>query len=93
MTYEDLIYYLCYNLIVSMPDNSHLPKQASLERRKVLSVGLVILSIRPFGFRTFLNGLGHDNIFSLSLIVSLVPVVLVISQRIEKKRNNKRGVK
>jgi hypothetical protein len=45
-------------------------------------VGLIILAIRPFGFRTFLNGLGHDNIFSLLLVASAVVVVLVIVQRI-----------
>jgi hypothetical protein len=60
------------------------------ERRKLLRemtiltsifVGLMILAIRPFGFRTFLNGLGHDNIFSLLLVASAVAVVLVMLQR------------
>jgi hypothetical protein len=41
----------------------------------------MILAIRPFGFRTFLNGLGHDNILSLLLVASAVAVVLVIFQR------------
>jgi len=41
----------------------------------------MILAIRPFGFRTFLHGLGHDNIFSLLLVASAVAVVLVIVQR------------
>jgi hypothetical protein len=45
-------------------------------------VGLMILAIRPFGFRTFLNGLGHDNIFSLLLVASAVAVILVMMQRI-----------
>jgi len=45
-------------------------------------VGLMILAIRPFGFRTFLHGLGHDNVFSLLLIASAVAVVLVMAQRI-----------
>ena len=63
---------------------------ASHERRKLLRemtilasifVGLVILAIRPFGFKTFLNGLGHDNIFSLLLVASAVAVVLVMLQR------------
>jgi hypothetical protein len=44
-------------------------------------VALMILAIRPFGFRTFLNGLGHDNILSLLLVASAVAVVLVIFQR------------
>jgi hypothetical protein len=44
--------------------------------------GLVILAIRPFGFRTFLHGLGHDNVFSLLLVASAVGVILVIVQRI-----------
>lgn len=45
-------------------------------------VGLLILAVRPFGFRTFLNGLGHDNIFSLLLVASAVAVFLVMMQRI-----------
>jgi hypothetical protein len=57
-------------------------------------VGLMILAIRPFGFRTFLNGLGHENIFSLLLVASAVAVVLVMMQRVglifpdEPERNN-----
>jgi hypothetical protein len=43
---------------------------------------LMILAIRPFGFRTFLNGLGHDNILSLLLVASVVAVILVMVQRI-----------
>jgi hypothetical protein len=63
----------------------------SHEKRKLLRemtvltsifVGLMILAIRPFGFRTFLNGLGHDNIFSLLLVVCAVAVVLVVMQRL-----------
>ena len=45
-------------------------------------VGLLILAVRPFGFRTFLNGLGHDNIFSLLLVACLVAVALVMMQRV-----------
>jgi hypothetical protein len=45
-------------------------------------VGLAILAVRPFGFRTFLHGLGHDNVFSLLLVVSAVAVGLVMMQRI-----------
>jgi hypothetical protein len=41
----------------------------------------MILAIRPFGFRTFLGGLGHDNIFALLLAASAVAVVLVMLQR------------
>jgi hypothetical protein len=44
-------------------------------------VGLMILTVRPFGFRIFLNGLGHDNILSLLLVASAVAVVLVMLQR------------
>jgi hypothetical protein len=44
-------------------------------------VALMSLAVRPFGFRTFLNGLGHDNILSLLLVVSAVAVVLVMLQR------------
>jgi hypothetical protein len=45
-------------------------------------VSLLILVIRPFGFRTFLHGLQHDSIFSLFLVTSIVGVVLVIMQRL-----------
>jgi hypothetical protein len=64
---------------------------ASREKHKLLKeiailssifVGLMILAIRPFGFRTFLQGLGHDNVFSLLLVASAVAVVLVMAQRI-----------
>ena len=70
--------------------NSPSADWASHEKRKLLReivilssifVGLAILAIRPFGFRTFLNGLGHDNIFSLLLVASAVAVVLVMLQR------------
>jgi hypothetical protein len=63
----------------------------SHEKRKLLReivilssifVGLAILAVRPFGFRTFLHGLGHDNVFSLLLVVSAVAVGLVMMQRI-----------
>jgi hypothetical protein len=71
--------------------NSSPDDWASQEKRKLLReiailssifIGLIILAIRPFGFRTFLNGLGHDNIFSLLLVASAVVVVLVVVQRI-----------
>ena len=45
-------------------------------------VGLLILAIRPFGFRTFLHGLQHDSIFSLFLVASIVGLVLVMMQRL-----------
>ena len=70
--------------------NSPSANWASHERRKLLRemtiltsifVGLMVLAIRPFGFRTFLNGLGHDNILSLLLVASAVAVVLVMLQR------------
>ena len=57
----------------------------SYEKWAVLStifVGLLILDPRPFGFRTFLDGLGHDNIFSFLLVASAVAVFLVLLQRI-----------
>ena len=70
--------------------NSPSTDSASHEKHKLLRemtilssifVGLMILAIRPFGFRTFLNGLGHDNIFSLLLVASAVAVILVMMQR------------
>ncbi len=44
-------------------------------------IGLIIFAIRPFGFRTFLQGLGHDNVFSILLVASAVAVALVMAQR------------
>ena len=41
----------------------------------------LILMVRPFGFRTFLHGLGENNIFSLILVVCIVGIILVILQR------------
>jgi hypothetical protein len=70
--------------------NSTSADRASHEKRRVLRemailtsilVALMILAVRPFGFRTFLSGLGHDNIFSLLLVASAVAVVLVMVQR------------
>lgn len=66
------------------------PHWTSYEKRKLVTemailisilVALIILAIRPFGFRIFLNGPGHDNIFALLLVASAVAVVLVMSQR------------
>jgi len=45
-------------------------------------LGLIILAIRPFGYRTFLNGVAYDNVFSLLLGASAVALILVIIQRI-----------
>jgi len=70
--------------------NSPSADWVSHEKRKLLRemivltsifVTLMILAIRPFGFRTFLNGLGHDNILSLLLLAFAVAVLLVILQR------------
>jgi hypothetical protein len=57
----------------------------SREKRKLFREGAVLLSvlvilmvlaIRPFGFKAFVNGLVHDNVFSLLLVVSVIAVVL-----------------
>ncbi len=72
-------------------NNTHSKDWSSHAKRKLLRemivlslifVSLMILAVRPFGFRTFLNGLGHDNIFSLLLVASAVAVMLVMMQRI-----------
>ena len=81
---------LFYRCLILARSNSPSADWVSHEKRKLLRemtiltsifVGLMILAIRPFGFRTFLNGLGHDNIFSLLLVASAVAVVLVMLQR------------
>ena len=71
-------------------NNSPSADWMSRQKRKVLRemailtsilIALMILAVRPFGFRTFLSGLGHDNMFSLLLVASAVAVVLVMFQR------------
>jgi uncharacterized membrane protein len=37
-------------------------------------IALVILAFRPFGFRTFLHGLEHNNILSLLLVISVIAI-------------------
>ncbi len=67
-------------------DNSSSTARFANEKRRLLReiailhsvlLGLRILAIRPFGFRTFLNGLGHDNIFSLLLVASVVAALQI----------------
>ncbi|MGA9171138.1 MAG: hypothetical protein WCF03_15945 [Nitrososphaeraceae archaeon] len=43
-------------------------------------VTLLFMATRPFGFRTFLHALGHNNVFSLLLVASAVGIVLVMMQ-------------
>lgn len=82
-------------------DNHSLNEWAYTERSKFLRelailssifLGLLILAVRPFGFRTFLNALGHDNIFSLLLVVSAIAVILVMLQRLGLIFADQRGV-
>ncbi|MGB8936760.1 MAG: hypothetical protein WCC17_16840 [Candidatus Nitrosopolaris sp.] len=83
-------------LIVALKDSSS-ASSASREEHKLLKeiailssifVGLMILAIRPFGFRTFLHGLGHDNVFSLLLVASAGP-----KNRLDFSRCNRKGRK
>lgn len=45
-------------------------------------VGFAILSVRPFGFRHFLRGLGNNDLFSILVVMAMVGVSLVILQRV-----------
>jgi energy-converting hydrogenase Eha subunit H len=45
-------------------------------------VALLFLAARLFGFRTFLHALGHNNVFPLLLVTSVVGIVLVIMQKL-----------
>jgi hypothetical protein len=45
-------------------------------------VGLAVLSVRPFGFRHFLHGLGENDLFSILVVMGMVGVSLVILQRV-----------
>lgn len=44
--------------------------------------GMLILVVRPFGYRTFQIGLEQHNVFSVLLVVGIVGVTLVILQRL-----------
>ncbi|MGC2596852.1 MAG: hypothetical protein WA395_01810 [Nitrososphaeraceae archaeon] len=63
--------------------NSHLGGHGRITGYLLICIliALVILAFRPFGFRTFLHGLEHDNIFSLLLVISIVATCLVILQK------------
>jgi len=69
----------------SSNDRTYNEKRRLLKEITILAsifAGLLVLAVRPFGFRTFLSALGHDNIFSLLLVVSAVAVILVMLQRL-----------
>ena len=63
--------------------NSHLGGHGRITGYLLICIliALVILAFRPFGFMTFLQGLEHDNIFSLLLVISIVATCLVILQK------------
>lgn len=44
--------------------------------------GMLILVVRPFGYRMFQIGLGQHNVFSVILVVGIVGIILVILQRL-----------
>src|SRR5689334_2775637 len=44
--------------------------------------GLIILAVRPFGFRTFLAGMGRGEIYPIVVIFGIVGVLLVLIQRL-----------
>jgi hypothetical protein len=48
----------------------------------VILSALAVLSVRPFGFRHFLRGLGNDDLFSILVVMGMVGVSLVILQRV-----------
>ena len=71
-----------------MPKNSQ--KHFSDDTRNIrdiiilagILVGLLILAVRPFGYKAFQIGLAQRDIFPTVLIVGIVGVVLVILQRL-----------
>lgn len=44
--------------------------------------GLCFLAFRPFGFRTFLSGLSHGEIYSMAILVGILAILFVIMQRL-----------
>lgn len=63
----------------SLPNNSH-PLRALLLLLGVLA-GLLVLVVRPFGYRMFQIGLGEHNVFAIILVFGIVGVILVMMQR------------
>jgi hypothetical protein len=72
----------------SMPEKSqkHLPNDSHNLRDVVVLLGIlaamIILAVRPFGYRVFEIGLAQHNIFSVILVVGIVGIILVILQRL-----------
>jgi hypothetical protein len=60
------------------------PLGLKLELAILLSLlaALSVLAIRPFGFRTFLFGISHDDIYSVAILIGIVAVIVVIMQRL-----------
>jgi hypothetical protein len=48
----------------------------------VILSALAVLSVRPFGFRHFLRGIGNNELFSILIVMGMVGVSLVILQRV-----------
>ncbi len=46
-----------------------------------LLAGLIILAIRPFGFRTFLHDMAHGELYPMIIVFGIIAVILVLMQR------------
>lgn len=67
---------------------SHTRSESTTKHNRLISLmllgilgGLLILMVRPFGFRTFLHGLEHNNFYSLILMVCIIGICFAMLQR------------
>jgi hypothetical protein len=71
---------------MSEKSQNHLPNNSHSIRDVIILLGILavmlVLVVRPFGYRTFLIGLDQHNVFSVILIVGIVGIILVILQRL-----------
>jgi hypothetical protein len=71
---------------MSEKSQNHLPNDSHNLRDVIILLGILaamlILVVRPFGYRVFLIGLDQHNVFSVILVVGIVGIVLVILQRL-----------
>lgn len=71
---------------MSENDREHLPHKSHNLKDVIILLGvltiMLILVVRPFGYRMFQIGLGEHNIFAIILVLGIVGVVLVILQRL-----------
>ncbi|MFZ1076362.1 MAG: hypothetical protein WAN47_02900 [Nitrosotalea sp.] len=71
---------------MSEKSQKHLPNDSHNLRDVVILLGIlagmIILVVRPFGYRVFKIGLDQHNVLPVILLVGIVGIILVILQRL-----------